>query len=126
MSLTNFASLQNVPKLLHIIIDNYECDGLHITIDRVLAPLESDYFPSALSALLDLYLDIVCSVPTRYRDDLMVELIERFGSATDPQSRILAADLILFVRKPGRIAHFWRNLADDCDQKVARLSFQWA
>jgi hypothetical protein len=114
----DFVSLQNVPRLVRIIIDNYERDGLQITIDRVLSPIQSDYFASASSPLLDLYLDIVCSVPTRYRDDLMVELIERFGSATTPQSRILAANLIPLVRKAGRVTIFWRQLADDPDQKV--------
>ena len=110
------AKFQNVPKLVRIICDNLGDEGLDMVVDDILPTIASCYFSvpnKDKRAFLDLYLNAVSSIPSRQRDEVLVNIISEFASATDFRKRVLAVHLITLVRRHHRVSAIFKDLSSD-------------
>lgn len=107
---------QNVPKLVKIIIDNLGEAGLSIVVDDLLASISNCYLASPqmnTEEYLDLYVDTISAIPSRYRDDVLVSLVSQFIQSSDFKLRVLAVSLITLVRRNTRVEDAFRTLSSD-------------
>jgi hypothetical protein len=112
---SNFIALQQFPKLVRQIVDAFESDGLCLLLEQIIRPLE---LLGRSRKHLDLYLDIVSSIPSRYRDDFLISRIEEMCVSPDPFVRILSANVITLVRCSAQVAPAFTALAQDADCHV--------
>jgi hypothetical protein len=111
----DLAVLQNLPKLVRLIVDNYESDGLAIVLTDILPPIAAF---SADSSFLVLYLDAVSSIPSRYRDSVLHDIVAECYESPSPSLRVLAAHAATLVRRRRLVAHFFETLSRDADPTV--------
>jgi hypothetical protein len=114
----SFPVLQNLPKLIRLIVDNYDSEGLDLVVADLLRPLARGYSPESPDSL-NLYLDAVSSVPSRFRDRVLVDLVNEYYASDDPTLRILAANTATLVRKQRFVASQFQTLSTD-DNEIVR------
>ena len=110
------SKLANVPKLMKVMIDNFGGDGLSMVVGDILPAIVHCYLQSSaegVAVFQDLYLNVVSSIPSRLRDDVLVDIIHDFAGASDAKLRILAIHVITLVRRPGNVASVFKDLATD-------------
>ena len=110
---TKFA---NVPKLVKLIVDNFNTDGLSIVLDELLPTIvacNTSFPPVHAHDFQDLYLDALSALPSRVRDDVLVDVVTALSESPDFRLRILAVLVIMLVRSQSRVAMAFKSLALD-------------
>jgi hypothetical protein len=112
---SNFAALQHFPRLVRLIVDAFESDALDLLLEQIIRPLE---LLSQFRTHFDLYLDIVSSIPSRYRDHFLIGRIEEMCVSSDPSARILSVNVITLIRDNAQVAPAILGLAGDPETPV--------
>lgn len=115
------SKFQNVPKLVKIIIDNLGEAGLSIVVDDLLTSISNCYltFPqNSAEDFMDLYINTISAVPSRYRDDVLVSFVSEFIQSSDFRLRILAVNLVTLVRRITRVDDAFQTLSIDVNPAV--------
>ena len=107
-----------IPKLVKIIIDNLDQAGITLVDDLLMAIADCYVARQNKQDYLDLFLNSISSVPSRCRDDVLVDFIDRFASSAAPELRVLAANSIAIVRRQASVIEIFTKLAVDEDEAV--------
>ena len=103
-----------IPNLVKIMVDNLGESGLALADDLLLTIASSYGEHDRSDKYLTLFLESVSSVPSRHRDDVLVDFINRFSSSPDVSLRLLATNSIALVRSQSRVLEIFKTLASDC------------
>lgn len=110
------SAINTLPTLVKLSIDNLGQEGLDLFTNEVLPEIFNMYIKDP--SYLDLYCQAVASISTKYRDDVLVDLIGHFSTSEDYRHRVLAASIIYLVRRHNRVLAQFRSLASDPNEKV--------
>jgi hypothetical protein len=110
--------LQKLPKLIRLIVDNHDNDGLAAVVDKLLRPLADAYSATRVPQDLEIYLDAASAIPSRYRDDALTDLVAEFCASADAALRVLAASTATLVRNHRLVGGHFQVLARDDDSWV--------
>ncbi|KAH0788797.1 hypothetical protein GPJ56_007479 [Histomonas meleagridis] len=114
-------SLNGIPDLIKIIIDNLGEEMLDQIKNEILDSIITTYLNSSdgeEEKFLDLYCDSVSSISSRFRDDILVEAIFKYSTSEVVKLRVLSVAIITLVRKNYRIINQFQTLASDSDPLV--------
>ena len=99
-------AMKSLPEMAKLLVDNLENEGLTL--------LEKEVFPALYRSLtasnsrhsetmMSLIAEIICKVSSRFRDNLLVDVIARNCGQNEAKLRALAAFLIPLVRSSDRV-----------------------
>ena len=106
----------SVPKLVRIIVDNVGEEGLSLVVEDLLPTIVMHYLndPAHYAHnFQDLYLNVLSSIPSRFRDDVLCDIISDFSASTDFRLRVMAVQVITLVRKHSRVSAVFKALSLD-------------
>ncbi|OHS96848.1 hypothetical protein TRFO_09743 [Tritrichomonas foetus] len=107
----------NLPKLIKIIVDNLDIEGLNLIESQILEFIVEIYLmattPQIANNIIDLYCELLSSIPSKYRDDVLVDTINKYSTASDHRLRILAVNIISLVRKNERVVSQFITFSKD-------------
>ncbi|OHT15363.1 hypothetical protein TRFO_14110 [Tritrichomonas foetus] len=112
----NIDALNNIPDVAKLLVDNLGEDGLNLILQSVLPALQNCLRATSSTTshdMMKLIGDTICSISTKYRDDVFVEVISKASSDTESKLRILAAYLIPLVHDSSRVLFNFRSLSLD-------------
>jgi hypothetical protein len=119
ISPTDFISLQAVPLLVRVVINEFGSDGVTLVFTRILPTIEEAYTASSGSRrYLELYLDGISSVPGCYRERYVVGRIIQVVDSPNLHLRILSVHMITLVRRGCQVASAFLSLSRDCEAMV--------
>ncbi|KAH0789548.1 hypothetical protein GPJ56_006514 [Histomonas meleagridis] len=126
ISKLNFEAIDELPKLTRIFIDNLDQDGLNLVTNEILPALHDAFqfnnSAFAVKKLTKLISSTICSIPSRYRDDVLFDIIAKDSSGNEAQIRSLAATLSQYVLHCDKITSYCRALLLDRVPQV-RIDF---
>lgn len=111
-------ALPSLPKLIRLIADNLMDDGIFIIESEILGTIEQCYLQNGDQTYIDLYAEVCSSIPSVFRDETLIEEIDRFAASADSRLRVLAASIISLVRQNQRVSVQFKTLALDKVPKV--------
>lgn len=109
-------TLQSLPRLIKVVVLKLGENGLFLVKSELLITIERCYLLSdhkQSRQYMDLYCECISSLPTLYRDDTLVDSIDRNYASRDYRLRILAANLITLVRANSRVVLPFKVLSVD-------------
>lgn len=110
------ATLQQVPTLVKLLVDNLHEDGLNLVTMEIFTafePLISSSNFSKRTAIVDTICETISHVSSRYRDRILVQMVSIYASKAESNFRVLAVHLIPLVRKPQRVLSQFTALSLD-------------
>ena len=106
----------NVPKAVKSIVVNFGDEGLSLIVDEILPAITDCYLHSPTDSsnnYQDLYLNAISSLPSRIRDDVLVEIVHKFAQSSDYRLRVLAVHTVPLVRRHCSVTAVFKDLAAD-------------
>ena len=120
ISQLSFDAIERLPTLTRILIDNLGDDGLKLTNEEILPSLHGAFqfnnSKFAIKKLIDLISSTLCSIPSRFRDTVLVDINAKDSSGNEAQVRSLAALLSQYVLDCDKITNCTALLLDRVPQ----------
>lgn len=103
-------------KLIRMSIDNLGEEGLNIVTNEILPQIVELYLQN--SKFIDYYCQCLTSIPAKYRDNVLVDIITKYSMSNDYRYRVLGASLISLVRRHNRVISQFKNFSTDKNKNV--------
>ena len=114
-------AMRSLPMIAKLIVDNLDRQGLTLLNEEIFPELYRCILVvprSLLSDMITLVAEVICKISSRYRDDMMIDVVAIGASASETRLRILAAYLIPLVREADRVFTYFRSLSEDPSTQV--------
>ena len=114
-------AMRSLPMIAKLVVDNLDRQGLTLLNEEIFPELYRCILVvprSLLSDMITLVAEVICKISSRYRDDLMIDVVAIGASASETRLRILAAYLIPLVREADRVFTYFRSLSEDPSTQV--------
>lgn len=116
ISKNDIQAMKLLPEIAKLLVDNLEDEGLRLLQKEVLPSLyrslttgNSKHTEHMMSQIAE----ILCRVSSRFRDNLLVDVIASNCAQNETRLRALAAYLVPFVRDSKRVLPYFRQLSLD-------------
>ena len=117
----DFQAMRSLPMIAKLIVDNLDRQGLTLLNEEIFPELYRCILlvpRLLLNDMIALVAEVICKISSRYRDDLMIDVIALSSTASETRLRILAAYLIPLVRESDRVLEYFQSLSEDPSAQV--------
>ena len=107
---------ESIPTIIRLMIENYPEIGVMIVKNDIFNIIQETIQTSGsrkAADLTDLFVEIASTIPSYYRDEILVDLIHKYTTDPDAKIRHLAVSLIPVVRDNSRVLTYFQKLAKD-------------
>lgn len=113
--------LTTVPTIIRLILDNYPEIGYRTLKNDIIPAYRLAFLNSSnmrQMEIFELFSDVLSSIPSYYRDDIVIDLINEYTYSSDTQTRILGTLLIPIVHNNSKLVKLFQTLARDKDPQI--------